>query len=503
MVAAAAAIRAPGAELRAPFERPAPGGRPPVVSRLGTARVVLTTAAPAELVPDTVPPTRSAQLLWLGGRVAQRMHGGAVALNAAGGVVRFDLRLSPRPVAIESEGREWLSVAPGPRGTFWLTDATGGLEYADRDGRVLPGAPTGFHYATVASDPATGVPWVARSSQRFTYALDTMDAPLVARHANGDALAHTLGAASRPEHILLRDLANAGHVAVTARAVYFAPFIRDELIAFAPGGDTLWIARRGLEHGTTEPRFEVVNGRVTVNYSPVNLGLTIGPDDRVYLLSTPGRGATTTSRLDVFDPLTGALERSARLATALPTLAADASGRVYQLDEVALLAGTPSGARPAVPDVDVPGLDSGRVSLTAYRGRVVLINLWASWCAPCREEMPALDSLQRAFARTDSAFAFLSLADDVTPAAARAFMRDYNFDFRVGVGRGKLRDRLHAPGLPVTLLVDRNGREVRRWIGYAGPDQIAGIRAIVRAEMDRGPGRAVVGGDHAAHQHGK
>ena len=470
----------------------------PMIAALGSARLVTSHDATMELLLDTVPPDRSAQLLWLGGRPAQRIRGGAVVVDAAGGIVEFDLKLNPRRVPIESEGREWLSVAPAASGTYWLTDASGALMQSNRDGRITDAGPSGFTYPVVASDPASGTPWIARSAQRFTYALDTADSPLASAPTFGGEPTRALGAASRPEHILLRDIANAGHLAVTPHAIFFAPFIRDELIAFTPAGDTLWVARRGLTHGTDQPRFELVNGRVTIDYSPVNLGLTIGPDDRIYLLSTPDRN-TMVSRLDVFDAESGVLVRSASLSTPQPTLAADATGRVYLLDEVALLAGVPERSRPAAPDVDLPGIDSGRVSLAAHRGHVVLINLWASWCAPCREEMPALDSLQKSFSASDSDFAFVSLTDDVRPADARAFLRDYRFDFAVGMGGGSLRDLFHSPGLPITILVDRDGREVHRWIGYTGPGQAASIRALVRAELDRAP---IAGAAPAGHRHG-
>lgn len=494
VVAATAAVRAHGTDVRGPFERPVGGAAAPVVSTLGSARLVETAEPPMELVPDTTPPRRNAQLLWLGGRVANKIRNGAIVLDAAGGVVEFDLQLRPRPIPIAAEGREWLSVAAGPEGSYWLTDASGALVRAGRDGRVTAETRTRFPYPTVASD-SSGAPWVARSSARFTYALDTADAPLVAEQTFGGGAGLDLGTASRPEHILLRDLANAGQVAVTPTAVYFAPFIRDELIAFGPNGDTLWIARRGLAHGTREPRFALAGGHVTIDYSPVNLGLTIGPDNRVYLLSTPDRN-TMVSRLDVFDASTGALLRSARLDTSQPTLAGDADGRVYLLDEVSLLSGVPPRERPAAPDIDVPGVDSGRVSLVAHQGHVTLVNLWASWCGPCREEMPALDSLQRAFSMSDSAFAFVSLSDDVKASDARAFLRQYRFTFPVGVGGGALRAQLHAPGMPVTILVDRDGREVHRWIGYAGPEQVGAIRALVRAELDR-----VRLGDHGMQMH--
>lgn len=497
VVAVVAALRASAPGNRGPFERPVTSPAPPSVSVVGGVRRVVTTNPPMELIPDSVPPTRAAQLLWLGGRVAESTRDGSVVLDAAGGVVEFDRHLRPRPVPIESEGREWLSVAPGRSGTYWLTDATGALLLADAAGHVSQVAATGFQFPTVATDVATGLPVVARSSKRFAYVLDTADdSPLVVvRDADGTPL-KSLGRAGKPDHILLRDLANAGQVAADTTAVYFAPFIRDELIAFSRSGDTLWIASRGLPHGTADPKFEVRAGKVTIDYSPVNLGLTIGPDGNLYLLSTPER-TTSTSRLDVFDRTTGALLRSVTLPTALPSLAADADGRVYALDEVQLLAGVPARSRPAATAFDLQALDSGRVQLSDYRGRVVLVNLWASWCAPCREEMPALDSLARTF--DDPAFAFVALSDDVAPSEARAFLRARHFTFRVGLGRGSLRDQFHAPGLPVTVLIDRDGREIHRWIGYAGPTQTASISALVRAELDRGAPPMDMG--HGAHHH--
>ena len=495
VVAATVAFRARGAEHRGPIERAVVGAAPSTVRTVGRVRFVSTPDTPSELVPDSLAPSGDAQLLWIGGRVAHPTTDGTVALDAGGGVVEFDRRLRARQVAVEAEGREWLSVAAGPHGSLWLTDASGRFLIAEAGKPVRPAPVTGFHYASVASNPADGTPWLARSPQRFSYALDTADSPLLTQGDSTGAVVRTVSVATRPQHILLRDLANAGHVAVGSKAVYYAPFVRDELIAFTPAGDTLWIASRGLTHGTAEPRFEVREKKVVIDYSPVNLGLTLGPDGRLYLLSTPGR-TTATSRLDVFDPATGALLRSARLSTVLPTLAADASGRVYLLDEVQLLAGVGDRARPAAPAFDLPGLDSGRISLAAHSGQVTLVNLWASWCGPCREEMPALDSLRREF--HDSAFAFVALSDDVDAGAARIFLRQHRFDFPVGLGKGTLRDQFNAPGLPVTVLIDRQGREVHRWIGFAGSGQVGSIRALIRAELDRAP----AGAGPMQHHHG-
>ena len=487
------AARAHGVETRAPSARPqaAPA---PVEQVVNGVRHMIFGGAPELLLPDSTPPTEPAVLLWLDGRRAAPTPAGAVVLDAAGGVVEFDRSLHPRQRVVRGEGREWLSVASALDGGFWLTDATGGLVRSDSAGllHLTPHLP--FAFAEVATDPARGTPWLVRSWHRFSYAIPPERSPVVVRTDDRGGSRESFGRATRPEHVLLADLANAGTLAVGDRMVFFAPFIRDEIVAMSWTGDTLWTATRGLPQSTREPKFELQNGKAVVAYHPVNLGLTLGPDGRLYLLSTAGQ-TTLRSRLDVFDAQSGRMLRSTELESATPTLAADARGRVYVLDPINLMTGVAPRQRELVPVIDLPALDGGRVTFPSRRGRVALVNLWASWCGPCREELPALDSLRRTL--QGPAFEFVSLNDDVDVEAAKRFVRERGLDFVVALGRNTVKDLFHAPGLPVTVLVDREGREVRRWIGYDGPAQIDQIRALARAEIDRVPA------EDAHHHHAR
>jgi len=125
-------------------------------------------------------------------------------------------------------------------------------------------------------------------------------------------------------------------------------------------------------------------------------------------------------------------------------------------------------------------------SLTDFRGKVVLLNIWATWCVPCRKEMPTLDRLQAKLGGSD--FEVVALSIDRRIDAVRKFFAE------VGIQKlakyldssAKAIRELGAVGLPTTLLVDREGREVGRLIGPAEWDspEMAEFIGCVISEND-------------------
>jgi thiol-disulfide isomerase/thioredoxin len=311
--------------------------------------------------------------------------------------------------------------------------------------------------------------------------------PLLVRLDSAGSLVDTLQGLRVPAHVLLTELANAGHLLVTEDVIFFAPFIRDEVLALTRAGDTLWVARRGLPQERPDPRFEIGEDGPVIDYAPVNLGIAQGADGLVYVLSVPGF-TTAASRVDAYDGATGQLLRTARLDNPVPTLATDGDGRLYELDPFRILTGVAPEDRLPFEPFTLATLAGDTLSNDDLLGKVVLVNFWASWCAPCRVEMPALVHLSESI--PDSDFAFVTMNEDLETDDAHRFAVALGLEYPVALGKGKLRQRYHYLGLPFTVLLDREGKIVYRWTGFAGDEQVEGIRAVIRAELDRAPASA-------------
>ena len=137
-----------------------------------------------------------------------------------------------------------------------------------------------------------------------------------------------------------------------------------------------------------------------------------------------------------------------------------------------------------VPDFRLQGADGKPHALSDFRGKVVLLNVWATWCAPCRKEMPALDRLQQTLGGAEFEVVALSI-DGGGAAAVRRFYDEIGirslalYVDPTMAASGKLR----TVGIPTTLLLDREGRERWRKTGPAewdSPEIIESLRAKLR-----------------------
>lgn len=135
------------------------------------------------------------------------------------------------------------------------------------------------------------------------------------------------------------------------------------------------------------------------------------------------------------------------------------------------------------PDFTFPGLDGKMVSLSDYKGKVVLLNIWATWCPPCVEEMPSMQRLNKELGGED--FKILAVSIDGSGADAVApFMKKYRLGFPALLNPDGTVQTLYATtGIPESFIIDKEGILVQKVIGakdWAAPETIRFIRDLIR-----------------------
>lgn len=142
-----------------------------------------------------------------------------------------------------------------------------------------------------------------------------------------------------------------------------------------------------------------------------------------------------------------------------------------------------------VPELQFTNGEAQPRTLADFRGKVVLLNVWATWCLPCRNEMPTLDRLQAALG--GDKFEVVALSIDRGGAdAVRKFYTEIGIQhLAIHVDTsGQVGFALATAGLPTTLLIDAEGRELGRLIGPAewdATDMVAFLRSIIEREGER------------------
>lgn len=134
------------------------------------------------------------------------------------------------------------------------------------------------------------------------------------------------------------------------------------------------------------------------------------------------------------------------------------------------------------PDFELPRLGGGTLRLRDYRGRVVLLNFWATWCPPCRAEIPDLVALQAALEDEGLTTIGVSL-DEGGFKAVRPFAASHEINYPLVVDDGAVAAAFGSLyGLPTTLVIDKRGRIVRRVIGLFPVEEMRPVLEELLAE---------------------
>jgi peroxiredoxin len=138
--------------------------------------------------------------------------------------------------------------------------------------------------------------------------------------------------------------------------------------------------------------------------------------------------------------------------------------------------------RVPVVDFTLPKLGGGTASLGSLKGQVVFLNFWATWCPPCREEMPSMEKLYVRF--KDRGFTILAVDLQEDEKTVAEFVKKYKLTFPVALdGSGRIGGTYGVRGIPTTYIVDREGGIVGAVVGgkdWGSPEVVAAFETLIR-----------------------
>lgn len=423
-------------------------------------------AAESLVVREGLPRGHEATLLFLGGRAATPFPGGGSGWADLEGdrALVFDARGRIRSVL--QGGREGSAPLTSPVSVIPQED---GIRVEERDGGAVffPAAERPERVGPSALEPVVGggagVRLSARSVLLFSLAPVREGDPLL-WHVTDDGTSRPMGRVTQTANGALGQLTNTGWAAASPSGEsYFGFALRPEVLAFDREGKVLWRARWSPEGEVPAPRLTAEEGVLGVDFSVIQHGIAVGRDGNIYILAASRRRASP-DRLLVLDR-TGRLLREGDVPAPGAAILVDRKGRVFVRPfEDVMTDETPAG-RTAFPGFRLPALDGeGSVDLEDFSGQVVVVNFWASWCPPCRREIPLLDDLAR---ELGDGVSVIGLNEDIQPAAGLRFLEELGgVSYANAAGFGDLRARYRYRGLPYTVVLNADHQVVRSAYGF-------------------------------------
>jgi thiol-disulfide isomerase/thioredoxin len=151
------------------------------------------------------------------------------------------------------------------------------------------------------------------------------------------------------------------------------------------------------------------------------------------------------------------------------------------VDELLKSIGLSKPAMTRAPDFNLRDSNGGLASLAGYRGNLLLLNFWATWCGPCREEMPSMEQLSRNFG--GQGFAVVAVNQKENAALVNKFMKTHGLNFAIPLDTdGRVAASYRVYGIPVTYLIDGNGQAIGMKSGprdWAAREVIDAFRKLI------------------------
>ncbi len=133
---------------------------------------------------------------------------------------------------------------------------------------------------------------------------------------------------------------------------------------------------------------------------------------------------------------------------------------------------------PEAPPFALPGLEGDKHRLSDYAGKVLVVNFWASWCAPCREELPSMNRAARKLLELPVTWLAINVGED--REAVAAFTADYPIDFSVLLDpSGRVSQSWQVTGMPTTFIVNRDGFVAHKIVGKREWDDAQHLQMLI------------------------
>lgn len=135
-------------------------------------------------------------------------------------------------------------------------------------------------------------------------------------------------------------------------------------------------------------------------------------------------------------------------------------------------------ATPGPVELELKDLQGNQVRLSDFRGKVALVNFWASWCTPCKEDLPVLEAFYQE--HKEEGFVLIGINTGESPEDAAKYIAEQGYTFVAWSDpAGNELIRLKARGLPFSFLIDRDGRRIQAWYGVATEELLEEIAGLI------------------------